>query len=196
MATRARDRLVETAERLFYTEGIRAVGVERLLADSGVGRASFYRHFAGKDDLVASVLRERDMKWRQTLEKTVAELGGGPLAVFDALGAMHEAGDCHGCSFNNAVAETAGTDDAVRRLAIAHKNAVADYVKGLLAGAGYGPRLGEDGMDEMAWRFVLLVDGASMAAVRDGSAAPARRARAMAEILLNATEPGDTERGR
>ncbi|WP_241682836.1 TetR family transcriptional regulator C-terminal domain-containing protein [Actinomadura sp. J1-007] len=107
---------------------------------------------------------------------------------------MHENGDCHGCSFNNAVAETAGTDDVVRRLAVAHKNAVADYIKGLLAGAGYSARLGEDGMDELAWRFVLLVDGASMASVRDGSSAPARRARAMAEILLNAAESGETER--
>ena len=67
MPVNARERLLETAERLFYAEGIRAVGVERILEESGVGRASFYRHFASKDDLVVEVLRRRDEAWRAWL---------------------------------------------------------------------------------------------------------------------------------
>ncbi|MEU6238022.1 helix-turn-helix domain-containing protein, partial [Kitasatospora sp. NPDC047058] len=67
MATQARARLLSTAEDLFYAEGVRAVGVDRILTESGVGRASFYRHFAGKDDLVVAVLQGRDERWRQWL---------------------------------------------------------------------------------------------------------------------------------
>ncbi|WP_280240756.1 TetR/AcrR family transcriptional regulator [Nocardia abscessus] len=63
MATRAKQRLLTTAEDLFYAEGIRAVGIDRLLHESGVGRASFYRHFASKDDLVVAVLEDRDRRW-------------------------------------------------------------------------------------------------------------------------------------
>lgn len=85
MATHARERLIEAAKELFFAEGIRAVGVERLLADSGIGRASFYRHFTGKDELVVAVLKERDTSWRRWLAAEVDARGGAPLAVFDAL---------------------------------------------------------------------------------------------------------------
>ncbi|WP_131739238.1 TetR/AcrR family transcriptional regulator [Actinomadura roseirufa] len=181
MPTRARERLVQAAESLFYAEGIRAVGVERLLAVSGVGRASFYRHFAGKDDLVATVLGERDRGWRRELEAEVAARGGHPLTVFDVLAGRYESGDFHGCSFINAMAETAGTDPAVRELADRHKAAVAAYFARLLAEAGHG-----GSARELAQRFVLLLDGSIVTALRDRSAAPAHRARAIAEILLDA----------
>ena len=57
MATNARERLLDTAEDLFYAQGTRGTGVEQILQVSGVGRASFYRHFPGKDELVVAVLR-------------------------------------------------------------------------------------------------------------------------------------------
>ncbi|MBT2212140.1 MULTISPECIES: TetR/AcrR family transcriptional regulator [Actinomadura] len=177
MPTRARERLVQAAEDLFYAEGIHAVGVERLLERSGVGRASFYRHFASKDDLVAAFLRERDETWRRALAEDVAARGDEPLAVFDAL----EAGfgdDYRGCSFINAMAEIADTDHAVYSLAEDHKRAVTGYVDGLLAKAGYAEHA------ELAEQFVLLLDGAIVTAQRLRTPEPARRARAIAETLL------------
>ncbi|TDD67678.1 TetR/AcrR family transcriptional regulator [Actinomadura rubrisoli] len=181
MPIRARDRLVQAAEELFYAEGIRAVGVERLLTVSGVGRASFYRHFTGKDELVATVLRERDRKWRSGLEEAVAERGGHPLAVFDVMAGRFESGGFHGCSFINAMAETAGTDDGVRRLASEHKRAVAAFFARLLAETGHEARAGE-----LAQQFVLLLDGSIVTALREGTAEPACRARMIAETLLAA----------
>src|SRR2546421_9625095 len=103
MATRARQRLLETAEELFYADGIRAVGLERILSTSGVGRASFYRHFTGKDELVVAVLRERDRQWRAWLADRVAALGGQPLCVFDALAERFARADFRGCAFINAM---------------------------------------------------------------------------------------------
>src|SRR5436190_23651368 len=101
MATHARERLLDAAEELFYAEGIRGVGVERILAESGVGRASFYRHFQSKDELVVAVLRARDERWRLWLDEAVTAHGGGPLAVFDALAERFAAVDFRGCAFIN-----------------------------------------------------------------------------------------------
>jgi AcrR family transcriptional regulator len=184
MATRARERLVRAAEDLFYAEGIHAVGVERLLAESGVGRASFYRHFASKDDLIATVLRERDAKWRRALAGAVTARGGHPLAVFDAMAADFGGDDYRGCSFINAMAEIADTGHAVYLLADEHKRAVTEYVDGLLAKAGYAERTG------LADQFVLLMDGAIVTALRTRSPEPARRARTIAETLLRSLGPG------
>lgn len=141
MATHARDRLLQTAEELFYAEGIHAVGVERLLAVSGVGRASFYRHFTGKDALVAAVLTRRDESWRAWLEDAVDARGGGPLAVFDALAEGAADVNFHGCAFINAMAEVSDPASEVYRLAAAHKQAVTDFLDRLLEAAGHSRRL-------------------------------------------------------
>ncbi|PPK71071.1 helix-turn-helix domain-containing protein [Actinokineospora auranticolor] len=76
MPTHARERLLRAAQELFYAEGIRAVGVERLLTVSGVGRASFYRHFASKDDLVVLTIRTFSDTWLAWLSDAVATRGG------------------------------------------------------------------------------------------------------------------------
>ncbi|MBB5933058.1 TetR/AcrR family transcriptional regulator [Streptomyces zagrosensis] len=178
MPTQARDRLLKTAEELFYAEGIQAVGVERLLVVSGVGRASFYRHFAGKDALVAAVLKRRGQHWLAWLETAVEGHGGGPLAVFDALADSAQRGAFHGCAFINAMAETADTHSEVYQLARAHKRRIAGYVEGLIKAAGH-PR-----PEALAAEFVLLMDGATVTAMHERTGAPALRARSIAERLL------------
>src|ERR1700754_865043 len=132
VATQARRRLLETAERLFYAEGTRAVGVERILEESGVGRASFYRHFASKDDLIVAVLRRRDTAWREWLATRVEALASTahakPLAVFDALEERFGWQDFRGCAFINTIVETADPASAAHAVAIEHKSAVIDYL--------------------------------------------------------------------
>lgn len=179
MATHARDRLLQTAEELFYAEGIHAVGVERLLAVSGVGRASFYRHFTGKDALVAAVLTRRDESWRAWLEDAVDARGGGPLAVFDALAEGAADVNFHGCAFINAMAEVSDPASEVYRLAAAHKQAVTDFLDRLLEAAGHSRH------SELAPQFALLMDGAIVTAMRERNAAPTLLARRMAERLLD-----------
>ncbi|MFF5209220.1 TetR/AcrR family transcriptional regulator [Streptosporangium sp. NPDC000396] len=179
MPTNARERLLVTAEELFYAEGIRAVGVERILSASGVGRASLYRHFPGKDDLVVAVLERRDQQWRAWLAERVAALGGGPLNVFDALAERFARADFRGCAFINTIVETADPDSAAHRVAAGHKERVTAYVAGLLAEDGHPDA------DELARELVLLADGAIVTALRERTTAPAHRARAVAAALLD-----------
>ncbi|WP_214410622.1 TetR/AcrR family transcriptional regulator [Sphaerisporangium fuscum] len=178
MATKARERLLDAAEELFYAEGIRAVGVERILAESGVGRASFYRHFPGKDDLVVAVLRRRDEAWRAWLAERVAALGGGPLEVFDALAERFARADFRGCAFINTMVESADPGSAAHRVAAEHKERVRSYVAGLLTAHGHA------GAEELARRFVLLMDGAIVTALRERTPSPAADARTVAQAML------------
>ncbi|MET7442289.1 TetR/AcrR family transcriptional regulator [Streptomyces sp. NPDC004082] len=178
MATHARERLLNAAEDLFYAEGIRAVGVERILAESGVGRASFYRHFAGKDELVVAVLQRRDQAWRTWLTERVAALGGKPLDVFGALAERFAGSDFRGCAFINTMVETADTGSPAYRVAADHKEHVTAYVAGLLAEDGH-----EDA-EPLARRLVLLMDGAIVTALRERTTVPAAEARAVAAAML------------
>ncbi|WP_428837709.1 TetR/AcrR family transcriptional regulator [Streptomyces olivaceiscleroticus] len=101
-----------------------------------MGRASLYRHFSGKDDLVAAVLQRRDENWRAWLEARVEAHGGGPLAVFDALAEGAEDDGFRGCAFIDAMAETGEPDSEAHRLAADHKRKVTAYVHGLLVKVG------------------------------------------------------------
>ncbi|GAA2096252.1 TetR/AcrR family transcriptional regulator [Streptomyces albiaxialis] len=189
MATRARDRLIRTAMELFSDVGIQAVGVERLLDASGVGRASFYRHFGSKDDLVAAALRERSLGWRTWLGEQVAARGGEPLAVFDVLREDCAGSAFRGCTFNNAAAEFTDPDCLVRRLVREHKDAVAAFLAGLVRDAGYadeGPEADALGAD-----LLLLMDGATVTAAREHSPEPVDRARNVAARLLAAADASE-----
>jgi AcrR family transcriptional regulator len=195
MAVKARERLLATAEELFYAEGVRAVGVERILTESGVGRASFYRHFAGKDDLVVAVLSGRDERWRDWLRTTVEGYGlpprERPLAVFDALADRFARDDFRGCAFINTMVEAADRDSAAHQVAAAHKSAVTEYLATLLAEAGRTDHA------DLAPELMLLVDGAIVTAVREGDPEPARRAKRIAEALLTREpDPRDAVRRR
>ncbi|MCP2167916.1 TetR/AcrR family transcriptional regulator [Goodfellowiella coeruleoviolacea] len=178
MPTHARDRLVQAAEHLFYAEGIRAVGVERLLTVSGVGRASFYRHFSSKDDLVVAMLRGYDQRWRRVLAEGVTERGNQPLAVFDVMAERFESADFRGCASINAMVELADPDSPGHQVAAEHKRLVIEYLDGLLAAAGH------DHHATLAEQFMLLMDGAMVTALRERTAEPAHRAKAVAAALL------------
>jgi AcrR family transcriptional regulator len=184
MATKARQRLLETAEELFYAEGIRASGIERILQESGVGRASFYRHFRGKDDLVVEVLRGRDARWRAWLEETVTARGlpaaQRPLAVFDALADRFASENFRGCAFINTMVETADPASPAFRAAAEHKLRVVAYIDRLLVEAGL------PGHEVLARQLALLMDGATVTALRERTSEPAVHAKSVAIALLAA----------
>ncbi|MGW5308351.1 TetR/AcrR family transcriptional regulator [Nocardia thailandica] len=183
MATQARQRLLTTAEELFYADGIRAVGVDRLLQESGVGRASFYRHFAGKDDLVVAVLEDRDRRWldwlRESVESATDDPAARPLAVFYALAERFARNDFRGCAFINTMIEVADPTSAAHQVADRHKRRVIAYLTDLLTAAGHPTPA------PTAAELALLIDGAIVTAVRENTPAAAHRAATIAAHLLN-----------
>lgn len=178
MPTQARERLLAAAEQLFYTEGIRAVGIERLLAASGVGRASFYRHFPSKDDLVLAMLSSYDRRFRDWLADATAEAGDEPLKLFDALARRFDNAAFRGCASIRTMIEFVDLDDPLRQAAVAHKEAVVADLDRWLAAAGRTDHA------ELAEQFLLLIDGAIVTTLRRAGPGAALRARRMAAALL------------
>ena len=156
----ARTRLLGTATRLFYLEGLHSVGIDRIVAEAHVTRATLYRHFPSKDDLVVAYLTEADQAIRGQVAAARAG-AGSPLEVVRAVAEGIAAGirspGFRGCAFLNAAAEYPDPAHPVHRAVLAHREWFLDTVTELLALTGESP-------PEPAGRhFVMLRDGAMAA---------------------------------
>ena len=141
MARSARDRILATADRLFYHHGIQAVGVQRLLEESDVTRVTFYRHFPSKDDLVLAYLDRRGQQARAAVQGIVGAFPGDPRGALHAWAvAFTEDGqvdEYRGCTFVNAAAEYGQPDHPVRLMAIGQRRWVKEITERLLAQSGH-----------------------------------------------------------
>ncbi|MDG6109921.1 TetR/AcrR family transcriptional regulator [Dactylosporangium aurantiacum] len=156
----ARLRLLTTASEIFYAEGIHAVGVDRIIAEAKVTRATFYRHFPGKEDLILAYLREADRMIRGQVDAAAT----GDLPPADALRAVAEAiahgirsPGFRGCAFLNAVAEYPDPGHPVHQAVLAHRQWFLDTVTALLA------RIDPAVAGPAARHYVMLRDGAMAA---------------------------------
>jgi AcrR family transcriptional regulator len=167
----ARDRLLATASGLFYREGIRAVGVERILAEAPATRATFYRHFPSKEDLVVAYLRGVDADIRA---RTQAVVDAAPSPA-DALRAIGTAvaddlvgAEFRGCAFLKAAAEYPDPQDPVRQVVVEHRAWYESTLAELFTQVfGDSPRRGRP--EHAARHFVLMRDGAMSGAHLDGA---------------------------
>ena len=177
----ARQRILDTAFRLFYAHGIRAVGVDRIIAESGVAKATFYKHFPAKDDLVLAYLDRVDDVWSGQLHAAAEAAGSDPadrmVGLFDALGSACRRDGYRGCAFINAAAEAApGTP--VHDRTVAHKRDVLGWVRGLATEAGV------DDPDGLARSLTLLLDGGLASGALDADPDAATRAKQSAAALV------------
>ncbi|TYB96970.1 TetR/AcrR family transcriptional regulator [Micromonospora sp. WP24] len=159
----ARLRLLGAASRIFYAEGIHSVGVDRIVAEASVTRATFYRHFPGKEDLVLAYLRGADQAIRGQVEEAVTAVAAG-LPATDALRAVAasiaegiRSSGFRGCAFLNAVAEYPDPDHPVHQAVLAHRQWFLDTVTTLMA------RIEQTSAESAAQHFVMLRDGAMAA---------------------------------
>ncbi|MFI5586050.1 TetR/AcrR family transcriptional regulator [Amycolatopsis sp. NPDC051758] len=151
-----KDRLLATASRLFYAEGIHAVGVERLVSEAAVTRATFYRHYPTKDDLVAAYLSTTSHQIRAAVDEVRA--GKPPReALAGTLGVVGDAtcaDDFRGCQFLNAAAEFPDPDHPVRKVINDHRSWFFEVLREEAAATGHPDP------DHAARVLVLLRDGA------------------------------------
>ncbi len=139
MKSPARERLVDTATRLFYREGLHTVGVDRLVAEASITRATFYRHFPSKDDLVVAYLDRVDCDLREAV--TAAATGAAPAEAVEALVGLIGRTVCsanfRGCHFINASAEYPDPAHSVRQAVERHRRWFRTTVTELARAAGH-----------------------------------------------------------
>jgi AcrR family transcriptional regulator len=164
----ARDRLLRVASGLFYREGIHTVGMDRVLAEAEVTRATMYRHFAGKEALVVAYLEQEDAAIRRLFTEA-GERVDDPGLLVDAViaGIADDIARHHtrGCPFINAAAEYPDADSAVRRVVSGHRAWFRSALERVLTEAGV------DAAAERAASLVLLRDAALVGGYLDGVAA-------------------------
>ncbi len=183
----ARDRLLAAADELFYEEGIHTVGIDRVIERAGVAKATLYNVFGSKDELIRAYLTARHVARQERIRNGLARYETPRerlLGVFDVLGEVFARPGFRGCAFLNASAEaTAGS--AVAEVSGQSRAWVRSLFTELSQAAGAVDP------DRLAQQFVLLYDGATVAARMDHDPTAAAAARAVATVLLDAaTGPG------
>ena len=116
-----KERILETADRLFYLKGIRAIGVDTIAAEIGISKRTLYNHFPSKDALISAYLERRFVRPYPSDKSPLEQI----LGTFDSLERRFSAKDFRGCPFVNAVAELGPESKSVRRIAIAFKESPA-----------------------------------------------------------------------
>lgn len=178
----ARQRIVETAERLFYAEGIRAVGIDRIIAESEVAKMTLYNHFASKDELILAVLQYREEKFgamfERWMERHVKKGLNRIEAFFEALYDWFKSPGFRGCAFINASVELANARHAASEFSAQHKERFHEMLTEILTETS-GKKAAS-----VAPGICLLVEGAIVSAVMEQSATPAVTARDAALALL------------
>lgn len=181
-----RAKVFQTAARLFYQHGYRAIGVDTIAAESGVGKMTLYRHYPSKDDLVVAYLKDHDdFFWNnfEQITKDAATSRDKLLAFFEALQGYVKSRACRGCPFINVAAEYPETDYPGHQVAIEHKQSVRARFRQLARDAGaLNPEV-------LADQLFLLMDGAYMAARMFGTKNPASHLASAARILIDAHIP-------
>lgn len=187
-----RQRLLEAACELFCRYGINAIGVDTVVARAGTAKATLYKIFGSKENLVEAVLEREGCAWRNWFLAGLENGAGTPAArlrrVFPLLGEWFAQEHFYGCPFINAVAEHDKRNDRLRSIAMKHKLAVLTRIEDLAREAGAAdPVL-------FAHQYALLIDGAIVAAMvtRDPSIAPI--AAGAAERLLSELGGGEAQK--
>ena len=178
-----RERLLAAADHLFYEQGVCSVGVDRILKEADVARASLYTTYGSKEDLVRAYLQGRSEGWQATVAEVLPARWATPrdriVGIFTLLTEWFAAPGYNGCPFINASAEAA-SGHAVEEVRDRHRAWVRDLFAGLAGEAGVADR------DALSAQLVLLYDGAMVGAQLDASSAPGHAAQAAAAALVDA----------
>src|SRR5580698_10924776 len=178
----ARERLLAAANELFYNEGVHTVGIDRIVEQAGVAKASLYNTFGSKDDLVRAYLEYRHAGVTQLITQAVERYDDPRerlLAVFEGQGELFAQPGYHGCAFARASAES-HPGDAAEQAAEAYRR----WVRALLA--ELAGQAGAPEPEVLARQLHLLFDGSGQSARMDHDPAAAAVARAAAATLLDA----------
>jgi AcrR family transcriptional regulator len=177
----ARERILDTAYELFSRRAIRDVGIDEVIERAGVAKATLYRHFPSKDDLVVAFLERREERWTLAwVEEEARGRGTTPeeqlLAIFELFDEWFHRDDFEACSFINVLLEM-GPAHRVGKASVRHLASIRSVVSGLAEEAGLRDP------ESFARSFHILMKG-SIVSATEGDAEAAQRARSMAGLLI------------
>jgi AcrR family transcriptional regulator len=189
-----RERLLAAADRLFYEEGVCSVGIDRILHEAGVARASLYSTYGSKDQLIRAYLQLRSENWQALVAEALPARWDNPsdqiLGIFELMTEWFATPGYHGCPFIKARAETA-INEAVSEVCDQHRVWLRELFCQLARDAG------TKDPEALSAQLVLLSDGARVGAQLDHSPAPGQAARSAAATLIDAvTRPSRSRRTR
>ncbi len=180
-------RVLATASRLFYAHGVRAVGVEWIVAESGVAKTSLYRHFHTKDDLVAAFLEREDGEFWTQWDEAVGSVRDDPMRELMALlawvGQRVSRDGYRGCPQINVAAEFSDPDHPARRIRARHKETMFRRLEALVE------RISVRHPDEVAYQIALLIDGAFTSDGRLARVGATRILQSAARALIEHARP-------
>jgi len=179
------ERILETADRLFYGQGIRAVGVDTIAAEIGISKRTLYNHSPSKDDLIVAYLARRLRPAPPSDRPPLEQI----LGTFDRLERTIATGVFRGCPFVNAVAELKEPAHAANKIALAFKEQRRTWFQGLLE------RLGVEQTALLSMQLQILTDGAIAAAIVRGDPRVAAAALEAAAVLLKAAGVNPSSKG-
>lgn len=184
-----RERILRRASSLFYTEGVRAVSADKIIAAAGTTKVTFYRHFRSKDDLVVAYLQEQSAGMRRRAEELDPDPCTGLRQLAEAMGTEACTPDFRGCPFINAAAEYPDPEHPVRGVVSEHRRWLHGLVAGRLA------QLEVKNPEQLADQLLMLRDGAMVHGyVQDAAAVgPALVAAGRALILASAPKVPTTD---
>jgi AcrR family transcriptional regulator len=178
----ARERILHTAYDLFSREGVLKVGVDRIIAEAGVSKTTFYRRFRSKEELILAVLELREALWTfEWLEGEIVRRAQTPtgrlMAIFDVFDEWFHRSDYEGCLFTNVLIESHDRTSRIGAAGAAKRENIRVLLRGLAQEAGVSdPK-------QFAYQWQMLMTGALVIAA-EGDLDAARRAREVAELLL------------
>jgi AcrR family transcriptional regulator len=180
----ARQQILETASELFYQKGIQHVGINEIIAISGVAKRTLYRWFPSKDLLIEAVMTYRAAQWMRWFEVAVSERGNTPkerlLATFDVLRDWYASPNFRGCPFINAVLEIADASHKAHHISINLRESIRQIIVRLAAEAGV------KNPDFFSRQYLLLIGGASLMATIEQSPEGATFAQTALSVLIDA----------
>jgi AcrR family transcriptional regulator len=194
MQSPTRRRLVEAAVRRFYRDGFRNVGLDQVLADVGISKTAFYKHFDCKEDLVLAALEMKNQWLQDTFREMIRERGGDAApdqlrALLDVVDRIIDADDYQGCIFVNVALEFPLPHEPAHVAAAQHKQAIEEIVHELAARAGAAdPR-------QLAQELCLIMEGAYVTRQVTGNKLSIAVARRVADSVLAAHLPKGPEAG-
>ncbi|HYV38918.1 MAG TPA: TetR/AcrR family transcriptional regulator [Gemmataceae bacterium] len=179
----AKQRILETADRLFYQDGVRAVGIDRIIAEARVAKMSLYKHFSSKDELILAVLKRREESVLEFFHSAMKRHGNKAKsqlrAFFAALKDFFESPGFRGCPFQNAAVELADPTHPGAEFVRGHKQRFSDFLRGLVE-----ETVGKAAA-KVAPAVAILVEGALVTAVIQGNPDAADVARDAALKLVD-----------